>query len=114
MLRYALSPRWIPGHLLALGVLLVCLRLGLWQWEAGREPLEPGGPPRNSIQNLFYAAQWVFFGVVALWFWWRYLKDEKRADEEWDAEQAQQAEQAAASGGARPAGDPSGGDSGPG
>ena len=93
MLRYALSPRWIPGHLLALGVLLVCLRLGWWQWEG-----------RTSLQNTFYAAQWVFFGVVALWFWWRYLKDERRADEEWDAEQAALAT----------AGDPSGSDAGPG
>jgi DNA-binding transcriptional regulator of glucitol operon len=86
VLRYALKPRWIPGHLLALALVALCLRLGLWQWEVGREPLEPGGPPRNSIQNLGYAVQWVFFAAVVLWFWRRYLIDERQADLDWEAQ----------------------------
>jgi len=88
VLRYAISPRWIPGHLLALGAMALCVRLSVWQWDVGRAPLEPGGPPRNSIQNLFYAFQWLFFAGFVAWFWVRFLRDERIADQEWEAEHA--------------------------
>jgi hypothetical protein len=87
VLRYALSPRWIPGHLIALALFVVCLRLAAWQWGVGHE-VAPDGSEQLAWRNLVYAVQWVFFGGVLLWFWSVFLRDERRADLEWEAEHA--------------------------
>jgi len=93
VLRYALAPRWWFLHLVVAALFVGCLRLGLWQWEAARPP-EPAGDVGWSLRNAFYAFEWWFFACVGLWFWGRFLRDQKASDDEYEAQWY--AEQAAA------------------
>ncbi len=46
--------------------------------EAGLTPIDsvaPGEPERVSWLNVFYAIEWVVFGVVALFLWYRLARD---------------------------------------
>ena len=90
MIRYALAPRWWFMHLVVAALFVGCIKLGLWQWDAGHvvdaEDSGLGGHLRNDI----YAVQWWFFGAFGLWFWTRFLRDQKVADEEWHAEAARE------------------------
>ena len=84
MLRYALAPRWWVMHLVVLALFLGCVRLGIWQWDVAQTPV-PGGDGGVNLRNAVYAVQWWFFACVGVWFWTRFLRDQKVADEEWVA-----------------------------
>ena len=49
---------------LVAAAVVVCLRLGWWQWQRFQEP---GG----SLQNLGYTLQWPTFALFAIFMWWR-------------------------------------------
>jgi DNA-binding transcriptional regulator of glucitol operon len=76
--RKFLRPGWIVGHLLVVLAVLVCLRLGRWQWDRMHE----GG----TIQNLGYAVLWPVFGAAFIYMWFRFLQLEKLKDAEDEAE----------------------------
>jgi DNA-binding transcriptional regulator of glucitol operon len=76
--RKFLRPGWIVGHLLVVLAVLVCLRLGRWQWDRMHE----GG----TIQNLGYAVLWPVFAAAFVYMWFRFLQLEKLKDAEDDAE----------------------------
>ncbi len=63
------GPKRLACHLGVLVVLLVCLRLGWWQWQRSAEH---GGDP----QNLAYALLWPVFGAYAVYVWIRLLRME--------------------------------------
>lgn len=69
MRKLLLSPRWWGVHLLVIAMVLVMLRLGLWQWH--RSQSATGG-----IQNYAYAFQWPLFAVFTLGLWWKTLRIE--------------------------------------
>ena len=93
MLRYALAPRWWATHLLVAALFVGCLWLGAWQWGVGSDPAADDEGFGGHARNLFYAVEWWFFACVGLWFWGRFLRDqraaEQRAQEEWDEYQRQ-------------------------
>lgn len=62
-------------HLAALAFSYAFAALGWWQWER-RIRLNPEtGVELIDWQNTFYAFQWWFFAVFAVWFWWKFLSD---------------------------------------
>jgi len=63
------GPKRLLCHLVVLVVLLVCLRLGWWQWE--RSQIRGG-----AAQNLAYALLWPVFGGYAVFVWVRLLRME--------------------------------------
>ena len=90
MLRYALAPRWWVTHCLVAAAFLGCMRLGLWQLQVAQ------GVPAGAtwdLRNSFYASQWIFFACFGLWFWGRFLRDQRAADEAADAAYAAWADQ---------------------
>ncbi len=77
MWKIAVQPKWIFFHALVLGATYTCFRLGIWQWDARFQ--EDG--KSLSLQNTFYAFQWWFFAAFFLWFWFKFFKDEKKAQD---------------------------------
>jgi hypothetical protein len=73
--RRFLRPGWIAGHLLVVLAVLVCLRLGWWQW--GRTHDSDG-----TAQNLGYALLWPAFGAAFIYMWLRFLQLEVIKDAE--------------------------------
>lgn len=71
--RRFLKPGWLVGHLLVLIAVLVCLRLGLWQWHRTHDP-------DGTVQNLAYAILWPAFAVGFIYMWVRFLQLEKIRD----------------------------------
>jgi hypothetical protein len=69
MRKLLLSPRWWGLHLLVVAMVLVMLRLGLWQWH--RAESSSGG-----IQNFAYAFQWPLFAIFTIALWWKTLRIE--------------------------------------
>jgi DNA-binding transcriptional regulator of glucitol operon len=63
------SPKWWGLHLFVLVMVLVFLRLGLWQWD--RAQSASGG-----LQNYAYAFQWPLFAVFGVVLWWKTLRIE--------------------------------------
>ncbi len=63
------------GHLLVLLAVLVCLRLGLWQWHRTHEA-------SGTIQNLGYAVLWPVFAGTFIFMWVRFLRLETLKDQE--------------------------------
>lgn len=70
------------GHLLVVVAVLVCCRLGWWQWDRTKDA-------DGTLQNLAYAILWPAFGVSFVYMWWRFLQLELLKDvsdeEEMDA-----------------------------
>ncbi len=79
MYRKFLRPGWIVGHLLVVVAVLVCLRLGLWQWHRTHEAT-------GTVQNLGYTILWPVFGAAFIYMWVRFLQLELTKDAEDDAE----------------------------
>lgn len=77
MWKIAAQPRWIFFHALVLGASYTCFRLGIWQWDARFQ----SDGYSLSLQNTFYAFQWWFFSAFFLWFWFKFFKDEKKAQD---------------------------------
>jgi hypothetical protein len=73
--RRFLRPGWIAGHLLVVLAVLVCLRLGWWQW--GRTQDTDG-----TAQNFGYALLWPAFGAAFIYMWLRFLQLEVIKDAE--------------------------------
>lgn len=80
MLRFALSGRWVPWHVLWLVIISLLVAAGIWQWSVAFDNVEIDGQPNTSMRNLVYAVQWWVFAVFALWFWWRFLRDQRDAE----------------------------------
>jgi hypothetical protein len=77
--RKFLRPGWIVGHLMVVLAVLVCLRLGLWQWHRTHEA-------DGTVQNLGYTILWPIFGVAFVYMWFRFLQLETIKDAEDDDE----------------------------
>ncbi len=58
---------------------LVCLRLGLWQWHRTHEA-------DGTVQNLGYTILWPIFGAAFVYMWFRFLQLETIKDAEDDDE----------------------------
>ncbi|MDQ2846262.1 MAG: hypothetical protein M3Y77_07915 [Actinomycetota bacterium] len=71
--RRFLKPGWLVGHLLVLIAVLVCLRLGVWQWHRTHDP-------DGTVQNLAYAILWPAFAIGFIYMWVRFLQLEKIRD----------------------------------
>jgi hypothetical protein len=67
--KILLSPKWWGLHLLCLALVLVFLRLGLWQWHRAESP-------SGGIQNFAYAFQWPLFAGFGIVLWWKTLRIE--------------------------------------
>jgi DNA-binding transcriptional regulator of glucitol operon len=78
------------GHLMVVLAVLVCLRLGLWQWHRTHEA-------DGTVQNLGYTILWPIFGGGFVYMWFRFLQLETIKDAEDDDELT-----AMAAGGAQP------------
>lgn len=68
------APKRLLCHLAVVLVVVVCLRLGWWQWERSRDL---GG----AAQNLAYALLWPTFGGYAVFVWVRLLMMEIRGEQ---------------------------------
>lgn len=71
--------RWWPWHLLCACVVAALAFLGYWQMQVAFNPGEWHGE-ELSIRNFVYALQWWVFAVFALWFWYRYMRDQREAE----------------------------------
>lgn len=78
MYRRFLRPGWFVGHFLVFLAVLVCLRLGWWQWDRTHEA-------SGTVQNLGYAILWPVFGAAFIYMWVRFLQLELLKDAEDDA-----------------------------
>jgi hypothetical protein len=67
--KILLSPKWWGLHLFVIVMVLVFLRLGLWQWHRAQSP-------SGGIQNFAYAFQWPLFAAFGIVLWWKTLKIE--------------------------------------
>ena len=72
-MRRVLAPKWWGLHVGLVVIVLVMLRLGLWQWH--RANSASGG-----IQNYAYAFQWPVFAILAIVLWFKTLQEEVRRD----------------------------------
>jgi len=71
--RRLLRPGALVGHLLVLVAVLVCLRLGWWQWERAHDP-------DGTAQNWGYALLWPCFAVAFVYMWVKFLRLEQETD----------------------------------
>jgi hypothetical protein len=106
VIRYILQRRWLPWHLLWWVAVAGCVWLGMWQLQAAMAP-QPAGADTQVWRNYAYALNWLVFAVVALWFWWRFMRDQRAAEltaAEQAAEQASEPEKPSAPNAASAAG----------
>ena len=76
MWKIAQERKWILFHVFTILAIVICLRLGIWQWVR-RERIDAlTGDVIINLQSSFYAGQWAFFAGAAGWFWYRFFKDE--------------------------------------
>jgi len=67
--KVLLSPKWWGLHLFVVVLVLLFLRLGLWQWHRAQSP-------SGGIQNYAYAFQWPLFAIFGVVLWWKTLRIE--------------------------------------
>jgi len=79
VLQYIAQRRWIPWHLLCVAALVGCVWMARWQWEVATSPM-PAGVQVSVWRNYAYAINWVVFAGVAVWFWWRFLRDQMHTE----------------------------------
>lgn len=101
MIRYILQQRWLPWHLLWLVAVAGCVWLGMWQLQAAMAP-QPEGADTQVWRNYAYALNWLVFAVVALWFWWRFMRDQRAVELAAAGEASEQAAGEASEQGAEP------------
>ena len=70
------EPKWIGFHLLTLIAFLACMQLGVWQWQRRHRVDEITQVVSFSSRSFIYAFQWWCFAGFAIWFWYRFFKDE--------------------------------------
>lgn len=78
--RY-LERRWLGWHLLWIALVAMCLVLSWWQFKVALAPHVPGAPVQ-TWRNYAYGANWLVFAGVAVWFWWRFMRDQFRVEDE--------------------------------
>lgn len=71
--------RWWPWHLLCACVFAALVFLGYWQMKVAFNPGEWHGE-ELSIRNFVYALQWWVFAAFAIWFWYRYMRDQRESE----------------------------------
>jgi len=94
VLRYAMSSRWVPWHLLSLAVVGLLITLGFWQFQVATAPLTPGGPSHINLRNLVYSFQWWAFALFGVWFWFRFIRDQRDVEVLAESEAAEQSQPA--------------------
>ncbi len=57
------------------------IALGVWQFTVSTTPL-PGQPDTLEPRNLVYALQWWVFAGFGVWFWWRFIRDQRESEAE--------------------------------
>jgi hypothetical protein len=67
--RLLFAPSWIARHLLALTLVAVFIRMGIWQ-------LTKGESPQGTLQNLFYGIEWPIFAAFVVYWWFKMMKEE--------------------------------------
>lgn len=67
--RILLRPSWIARHALALALIGLFLRMGIWQWTKGESD-------HGSMQNLFYGVEWPIFAAFVAYWWWRMVSED--------------------------------------
>lgn len=80
VLRYAMSPRWVLWHVFCICAIGFLITAGVWQWDVAINAVNDAGEPEVSVRNLVYAIQWWVFAAFGVWFWWRYLRDQRDAE----------------------------------
>ena len=80
MFRYALSRRWIAWHLFCVAAVVVMVVAGICQWAVAFESVDANGQPSLNVRNLVYAVQWWVFAAFGIWFWFRFLRDQRDAE----------------------------------
>ncbi|MGV1035995.1 MAG: hypothetical protein ACOYD0_03070 [Candidatus Nanopelagicales bacterium] len=80
MVRYALSPRWLAWHVFCVLLIAGLIGMGIWQWNVATAPRTPGGPANLNLRNLVYAFQWWIFAAFGVWFWFRFIRDQRDAE----------------------------------
>ncbi|WP_261560667.1 hypothetical protein [Frankia tisae] len=63
------APSWIARHLLALALIALFIRMGVWQ-------LTKGESAQGSLQNLFYGVEWPIFAVFVVYWWYKMIREE--------------------------------------
>ncbi len=76
---YMFQSRWWPWHLLCACVFAALVFLGYWQMQVAFNPGEWHGE-ELSIRNFVYAIQWWVFAAFAIWFWYRYMRDQRESE----------------------------------
>lgn len=71
MRRILFRPSWLARHALALGLVLLFMRMGIWQWTKGESE-------HGSLQNLFYGVEWPIFAAFVVYWWWRMVSEDLR------------------------------------
>jgi len=80
-----MSRRWIGWHLFCIVMVAVLVTAGAWQWSVAIASTGPDGESNVNIRNLVYALQWWVFAAFGIWFWLRFLRDQRDADREEEA-----------------------------
>ncbi len=83
MLRYALARRWWAWHLLCLCLAAAFIAMGIWQLHVATAPISYGGS--LNLRNFVYALQWWAFTCFGIWFWFRFIRDQRDAEMAGDA-----------------------------
>ncbi len=69
MRRLLFAPSWIARHLLALALIAVFIRMGIWQ-------LSKGESAQGTLQNLFYGVEWPIFAAFVVFWWIKMMKED--------------------------------------
>lgn len=77
-----MSRRWIGWHVFCLFLVVVLTTSGVWQWNVAVSSTGLDGESNVNIRNLVYAMQWWVFAIFGVWFWLRFLRDQRDADRE--------------------------------
>ncbi|OAA27093.1 hypothetical protein UG55_1010109 [Frankia sp. EI5c] len=69
MRRILFRPSWVARHVLALFLVGLFLRMGIWQWTKGESD-------HGTLQNLFYGVEWPIFAAFVVYWWWRMVSED--------------------------------------
>lgn len=53
---------------------------GIWQMEVAFNDISADGTSGFNARNLVYALQWWIFAAFGVWFWFRFLRDQRDAE----------------------------------
>ncbi len=75
-----MSSRWVPWHAFWIAAAFFMLMAGTWQWDVTFSYIGADGTSEFNARNLVYAFQWWIFAAFGIWFWWRFLRDQRDAE----------------------------------